>query len=116
MSDDRPEPAQAPSVSNAAERHRYEISVGTELAGLTAYVDTNGQRIFYHTETSPAFSGRGLAATLVSAALIDTQRDGRRIVAVCPYVAKYVQEHHEFDEVLDPVTPEALRAVRARQT
>ncbi|OBF86128.1 GNAT family acetyltransferase [Mycobacterium sp. 852002-51163_SCH5372311] len=115
MSEDRSEPTETPSVRNAEESHRYEICVGEELAGLTAYVDTDGQRIFYHTETSPEFSDRGLAATLVAAALSDTRADGKRIVAVCPYVAKYVKKHHDFDDVLDPVTPAALTAVRARQ-
>lgn len=112
MSDDR---AEEPSVKNVSESHRYEISVGGELAGLTAYVDADGQRIFYHTETGEQFAGRGLAAILVSGALADTRSAGKRIVAVCPYVAKYVKKHHDFDDILDPVTPEALKTVRADQ-
>jgi hypothetical protein len=34
---------------------------------------------------------------------------------VCPYVRKFVGKHHEFDDIVDPVTPEALAAVEARQ-
>jgi hypothetical protein len=34
-------------------------------------------------------------------------------VQVCPYVAKYVTSHHDFDDILDPVTPAALDAVQA---
>lgn len=44
-------------------------------------------------------------------ALADTRTAGLRIVPVCPYVAKYVQTHHEVDDLLDPVTPAALAAV-----
>ena len=77
------------------------------------YLDQDGQRVFYHTEVDERFAGRGLAATLVSWALGDTRSAGKRIVAVCPYVAKYVSRHHDFDDVLDPATPEALAAARA---
>lgn len=31
---------------------------------------------------------------------------GLRIVPVCPYVAKYLTKHHDFDDITDPVTPE----------
>ncbi|OBF86125.1 GNAT family acetyltransferase [Mycobacterium sp. 852002-51163_SCH5372311] len=112
MSPDGPEPPGARVVHNAVESQRYEITIDGDSAGFAAYVDTNGQRIFYHTETSPEFSDRGLAATLVAAALSDTRADGKRIVAVCPYVAKYVKKHHDFDDILDPVTPAATQAVR----
>ncbi|GAB3529507.1 hypothetical protein GCM10027402_33010 [Arthrobacter monumenti] len=98
------------TVRNEPSRNRYEITVDDERAGFVAYVESGGQRIFYHTEVGEQFSGRGLAGTLVSAALADTRNDGKRIVAVCPYVAKYLKTHHDFDDVLDPVTPAALTA------
>jgi predicted GNAT family acetyltransferase len=105
----------SPSVRNAPDARQYEIFVDGERAGLVAYVDTEGQRIFYHTEIDEKFGGRGLAGTLVTEALTDTRPTGKRVVAVCPYVAKFVQRHHDFDDILDPVTPEALSAVRAHQ-
>lgn len=103
------------SVRNVPEAHHYEIAVDGEHAGLEAYVDAGDQRIFYHTEIDDKFGGRGLAGVLVSAALTDARAAGKRIVAVCPYVAKYVKQHHDFDDILDDVTPAALDAVKARQ-
>ncbi|WP_036461033.1 GNAT family N-acetyltransferase [Mycobacterium sp. 141] len=100
-------------VRNILERHQYEITVDGEHAGLEAYVDAGDQRVFYHTEIDDRFSGRGLAGELVSAALTDARAAGKRIVAVCPYVVKYVKQHHDFDDILDPVTPEAMAAVEA---
>ncbi|MBU9762475.1 N-acetyltransferase [Mycobacterium sp. TNTM28] len=94
------------------QRH-YEITVDGEHAGLAAYVDAGDQRIFHHTEVDDEFSGQGLAGELVSAALTDARAAGKRAVAVCPYVAKYVQKHHDFDDILDPVTPEVMAAVEA---
>lgn len=100
-------------VRNIPEAHHYEITVDGEHAGLEEYVDSGNQRIFYHTEIDEKFGGQGLAAELVSAALTDARAAGKRIVAVCPYVARYVTRHHDFDDILDPVTPEALAAVEA---
>jgi predicted GNAT family acetyltransferase len=100
-------------VRNIPEAHRYEITVDGEHVGLEAYVDAGDQRIFYHTEIDEKFGGRGLAGELVSAALTDARAAGKRIVPVCPYVVKYVKQHHDFDDILDPATPDVLAAVEA---
>ncbi|CDP86816.1 acetyltransferase [Mycolicibacterium farcinogenes] len=100
-------------VRNIPEARHYEITVDGEHAGLAAYTDSGDQRIFYHTEIDDKFGGQGLAGELVSAALTDARAAGKRLVAVCPYVAKYVQKHHDFDDALDPVTPEAVAAAQA---
>ncbi|OBG80665.1 GNAT family acetyltransferase [Mycobacterium sp. E802] len=100
-------------VRNIPEAHHYEITVDGEHAGLAAYVDSGDQRIFHHTEVDDKFGGQGLGGELVSGALTDTRNAGKRVVAVCPFVVKYVQKHHDFDDVLDPATPEVQAAVEA---
>ena len=45
-------------------------------------------------------------------ALDATRTDGLRIVPVCPYVKKFVQTHHDWDDIVDAVTPAALQAIR----
>ncbi|MEZ0362265.1 GNAT family N-acetyltransferase [Mycobacterium sp. pUA109] len=102
-----------PSVTNTA--NQYEINVDGVRAGLAAYVDSGGQRIFYHTEIGDEFGGRGLGNTLVAAALDDTRAAGKRIVALCPFVAAYVDKHEDYDDILDPITPQAHAAVRAKR-
>ncbi|WP_078308332.1 MULTISPECIES: GNAT family N-acetyltransferase [unclassified Mycobacterium] len=107
------------TVVDAPDHHRFEITADGELAGFTEYLDTalgsTDVRIFYHTEIDEKFGGRGLAGTLVQSALTSTRSTGRRIVPVCPYVRKFVGKHHEFDDVVAPVTREALAAVEAHQ-
>jgi hypothetical protein len=46
-------------------------------------------------------------------ALDDTRTTGKRIVALCPRVAAYVDREESYDDLLDPVTPRAHAAVRA---
>lgn len=98
--------ATTPVVRNVDPRHRYEILVEGERAGLTAYRDRGEQRVFFHTEIDDAYAGQGLAAVLVDQALTDVRAAGKRIVPVCPYVAKFLKKHEEFADVTDPVTPE----------
>ncbi|MFC9816759.1 GNAT family N-acetyltransferase [Streptomyces virginiae] len=98
----------APSVHRVDARHRYEILVDHERAGLTAYRDREDQRVFFHTEIDDAHAGQGLAAILVEQALTDVRAAGKRIVPVCPYVAKFLTKHQEFSDITDPVTPETL--------
>ncbi|ONK14745.1 GNAT family N-acetyltransferase [Streptomyces sp. MP131-18] len=96
------QPGTTPTVERNDARHRYEILLDGTLAGFTAYRDRDGQRVFHHTEIDDAFAGQGLASLLVQQALTDTRTAGKRIVPVCPYVAKYLQRHDEFDDITDP--------------
>ncbi|MEW1638147.1 GNAT family N-acetyltransferase [Streptomyces sp. NPDC093801] len=106
--------AATPVVRRVDARHRYEILVDGEHAGLTAYRDREDQRVFFHTEIDDAHSGQGLAAILVAQALTDVRACGMRIVPVCPYVAKFLTRHQEFADITDPVTPEVLTWLDAR--
>ncbi|MGW3513656.1 GNAT family N-acetyltransferase [Streptomyces sp. NPDC000994] len=103
------QPSTAPTVQRADAKHRYEILVDGKHAGLTAYRDRGEQRVFYHTEIDDAFAGQGLASRLVQEALTDVRESGKRIVPVCPYVAKFLKRHEEFADITDPVTPDVLQ-------
>ena len=91
------------------ESDRFSITVDGQKAGFTEYADRDGQRIFPHTEVADEFEGRGLATILVNEALQATRDAGLRIVAVCPLVAAFVKKHHEFDDVVDPVSTDVKR-------
>ncbi len=94
---------------------RFEISVDGTRAGLTQFLEADGQRIFFHTEVGDEYEGQGLAGELVSRALDATREAGLRVVPVCPYVKRFVGRHTGYADLVDPVTPDALAAVRASQ-
>jgi predicted GNAT family acetyltransferase len=96
-------------VTIGKEQGQFTVGVEGKSVGLTAFAERDGQRVFYHTEVDDAFGGRGLATVLIAQALSTTRADGLRIVAVCPMVAHYVSSHHDFDDIVDPVTPEILQ-------
>jgi redox-sensitive bicupin YhaK (pirin superfamily)/predicted GNAT family acetyltransferase len=98
-----------PVVRQVDTEQLYEIALDGARVGLTAYRDRGDQRIFYHTEVDKEVTRKGLAAQLVEQALTDTRAAGKRIVPVCPYVARFVKKHPEFDDIVDPATPDLLR-------
>ncbi|MGW9556899.1 N-acetyltransferase [Nocardiopsis sp. NPDC055551] len=68
------------------------------LAGRADFVDPvqgDGERVFFHTEVSPEFGGRGLAGLLLREALADSVRRNITVVPVCPLFAKHLKEHGE---------------------
>ncbi|WP_234434439.1 GNAT family N-acetyltransferase [Streptomyces sp. NRRL F-5126] len=95
-------------VERVDDKHRYEILVDGELAGFAAFRDRDAQRVFHHTEIDDAHAGQGLASHLVQQALTDARNAGKRIVPVCPYVARFIRKHDEFADVTDPVTEDVL--------
>lgn len=110
MADDSPDVA----VARSADRDRYEITVDGRRAGFVDYLDRGGQRVFHHTEIGEEFGGRGLGSSLIGHALADTEAAGLRIVPVCPFVARHLERHHDFDDLVDEVTPDVMAAVRER--
>ncbi len=89
-------------VQNAPDRNRYEITQDGKLAGFAEYLLVRDDRIvFTHTEIDPAFGGQGLGTVLVAGALADARDRELQIVPICPFVAKYVHEHHEYLPHLD---------------
>lgn len=95
-------------VDHVDAKRRYEILVDGKRAGFTAYADRGEQRAFFHTEVDDAFAGQGLAARLVEHALTDTRAAGKRIVPVCPYIARFLTKHDEYADSTDPVTRDVL--------
>ncbi len=78
------------TVRDNPTEHRYEVYDGEALAGFSEYKLT-GQRIaFTHTETDPAFNGRGLARQLVEHALADARARELAVLPFCPYVRKVI--------------------------
>ena len=92
-----------------AEADRFTIAVDGRSVGLAEFTDRDDQRVFTHTEVADDFEGRGLATILIAEALQATRGAGLRIVAVCPMVAGYIDKHHEFDDVVDPVSRDIKR-------
>ncbi len=103
----------APVVTDAPERHRFEIHVGGELAGFTVYRLQRDRFAFTHTEIDPRFSGGGLASILVRGALDEMRRREIAVLPYCPFVRRYISRHLEY---LDLVPADAREEFDLPQT
>lgn len=110
-----------PNVTLATDSHgkqRYEINVGSpqDPVGFTEFKEHHAagqkQGIFPHTEVSEDFGGLGLASKLVRHALDRAIADGYQIVAVCPYIKKWIEKHPEYQEHAVKPRPEHFEALR----
>ena len=85
-------------ISNPA-RQRYELRAEGGLA--TAYYEPRGDTlVFTHTVVPEALRGAGIGSTLIKAALADVRSRGLKLVAQCPFVAKYIERHPEERDLL----------------
>ena len=81
------------SVRDNPAENRYEIFDDNLLAGFSEYKLTARKIAFTHTQTDPAFGGRGMAKQLVTQALDDARARGLAVLPFCPYVRKVIAEN-----------------------
>ena len=104
-------PSAEPTVELDETGHRYTITVEEKVAGFAKFFDHDGQRVFFHTEIGKEYGGQGLGSLLITGALDHVRANGLRIVPICPFVKSYLGRHHQFDDLVDPVTPNLLARV-----
>ena len=78
---------------------RYEAVVDGHLSVCEYELD--GTRMtFTHTVVPPELRGRGIAEQLVRTALADARAAGRQVVPACSYVARFIERHREFQDLV----------------
>lgn len=96
----------ATEVVDAAERSRYEVIIDGDEAGTAAYEITGaelgtGVIEFTHTVVDKERRETGLGSILVRAALDDVRANTTyRVVASCPFVAKWISLHPDYADLL----------------
>jgi hypothetical protein len=86
-------------VTHNAEEKRFEVVLDGQTAEL-AYLREPHVIALVHTEVPEAFEGQGVGSRLARAALDYARDEGLRVMAVCPFVASYVERHPEYRPLL----------------
>ena len=89
-----------PEVVDTPEASRYELRLGDRVIGFAAYRRRNDRIVFIHTEVDESYEGRGLGNRLAKAALDDVREKGLVVVPLCPFIARYIQQHPEYHELV----------------
>lgn len=88
-------------VKHEPAHSRYTLWRGGETVGLADYVDNGREVRFTHVEVDPTQRREGLASILTEQALDDVRtRTDLPVVAGCPYVADWIDEHAEYQDLL----------------
>jgi uncharacterized protein len=88
-------------MSDVSTRHdeagsRYLLSLDGEVIGEVIYRDTEGRRIFTHSEVLPEHEGQGYGTRMVQAALDDTLAAGLKPIGRCSMVQHFLAEHPDY--------------------
>lgn len=90
------EPAGEVVVADAPTATRYEARVAGRVAGFAEYRLLPDRVVFTHTEVDPSYEGQGVGGALVRGALDDARARGLRVVAVCPFVKRWIERHPDY--------------------
>jgi predicted GNAT family acetyltransferase len=88
-------------IRDNTDRRRYEISVGSTLAGFDKYSVRPYRVIITHTEVFDEFEGEGLAGKVIKFALDDIRARDLEVVPLCPFAAAYIDKHPEYADLVD---------------
>lgn len=99
--------AETPEVTirDNAESLCYDALVGGEVVGTIVYEHAGPRMVFRHTIVEPEFRGRGIATTLVRAALDDVRAKGMTLSNYCGFVAEFIATHPDYADLIDADHP-----------
>jgi predicted GNAT family acetyltransferase len=80
---------------------RFELLVDGQMAGLAAYRVRDGRTVITHSQVDPAYRGKGLGGELARLTLDHLRAKGVPVTVTCPFFVKYVEEHHDWDDILE---------------
>ena len=89
--------------------HRFEAIVDGKVAAYSEYNVLKTGLLFTHTEVLPQHEGQGLGSQLAKFALDEVRARNVQAVPVCQFIAGYIREHSEYQDL---VSPESRRAFR----
>ncbi|HEX3564520.1 MAG TPA: GNAT family N-acetyltransferase [Acidimicrobiales bacterium] len=89
-------------VEDNVELSRFEIKDDGQVVGIADYRVENDLVVLPHTEIDTDRQGAGLGAELIQAALDAIRERGKRVVPQCSYVAQFIAEHPDYQDLVAP--------------
>ena len=80
---------------------QFEAQVDGQLAAIE-YGFVGDSLVFTHTEVPKPLAGHGIANQLAHTALEYARAQQLPVVPLCPFVARYIRRHPEYQALMDP--------------
>jgi predicted GNAT family acetyltransferase len=78
---------------------RFEMDVNGTKA-IAEYQRNGTTLTFTHTEVPTEFRGHGLGSKLARGALDLARADGKRVIPQCPFIAHFIEQNPEYQDLL----------------
>jgi uncharacterized protein len=88
-----------PEVREDPARRRFEMDLGEGVAFAT-YRERGPVVEIAYTKVPAALNGRGHGRALVKGLLDILRASDRKVAPLCPFVAHYIREHPEYQDLL----------------
>ena len=95
-------PAAAPlDIHHEPAAHRF-VARTAGVEAVLEYATLNAKTLdYHHTFVPPALRGGGIASQLTEYALRYARDNGFKVRPTCPFVARYIERHPEFQPLVD---------------
>ncbi|WP_370900319.1 GNAT family N-acetyltransferase [Chryseobacterium gossypii] len=87
--------------TNGEKHGDFEAFIHGNRAGLMTYTWAGNERfIIDHTEVDENYNGRGVGKEMVLAAVDFARKEGKKIIALCPFAKATFQKNKDIQDVL----------------
>lgn len=86
-------------LTDNKEKKQFEMITG----GYTSRIEymIMGNKIFLtHTEVPTELEGKGIGSKIIQLALEEIEKRNLKLIPLCPFVAKYLSKHPEWNRIL----------------
>jgi predicted GNAT family acetyltransferase len=87
-------------IINNENHQRFESKVDEEIAFIE-YRYYKGDIAFTHTFVPQKYRGKGISSLLAKYALEYAKEKNLKIMVYCPFIAKYIKDHPEYEFLID---------------
>ncbi|AQG79205.1 GNAT family N-acetyltransferase [Spirosoma montaniterrae] len=88
------------TVTDNRHHHRFELKLDGKLS-IIQYQPVDDETLaLLHTEVDPSLEGQGVGSHLVNGVLEYADRNGLKIVPLCPFVSAYLKRHPDWQRVV----------------
>jgi len=88
-------------IINNKKNSRFEAPQPDGELAILEYRWLKGSIVLMHTVVPPSGRGKGVGAELVKFVLDYIRANGLKMIVYCPFVAKYLEKHPEYNDLLD---------------
>jgi uncharacterized protein len=81
-------------------KNRFELEVEGHIAFIEYILNKENIMFLTHTEVPPALEGKGVGKQIVEKALQYIRERNYTLAPLCPFVAKYLRIHPEWQSLL----------------